>query len=152
VTATFAPPGSTGANPIPVGQAVTFKDGWVFKVVSATIDATAQIVAIPGNRPPPPGAQYTMVNVTAAYTGAGHSSFHEDLNGHALGAMGAHKFPYDPCYQQLPTPTFDPYQEVYSGQTLSGGVCFQIASNDADSLLLFARSVYDGSQTWFALR
>src|SRR5262249_30039717 len=48
VTAFFAPPGSTSANPIPLGQAATFKDGWVVKVVSATIDATAQIVAIPG--------------------------------------------------------------------------------------------------------
>ena len=36
--------------------------------------------------------------------------------------------------------------DAFSGQTVTGNVCFQIASNDADSLAL------DVADVWFALR
>jgi hypothetical protein len=147
VTEKFLPPGSTSANPIPFGHSFAFGDGWSFAVRSVTMDATAQIVAIPGNAPPPPGAQYTMLNVTATYAGRGHSSFDDS---HGLGVIGAQNVAYGSCSQQLPPPTFDPYRDVYSGTIISGNVCFQIASNDADSLLFFSDSY--NSRTWFALR
>jgi hypothetical protein len=150
VAATFGPPGSTSANPIPLGHAVTFKDGWNIKVVSTTFDATAQIVAIPGNRPPPPGAQYTMVNLSATYTGGGSSVL--DEVGDRFETVGAHNFAYDTCYEQLPPPVLSLYATVFSGQTESGNVCYQIASNDAPSLELKAYGGYSTGYVWFALR
>jgi hypothetical protein len=146
---TFGAPGSTSANPIPLGQAVTFKDGWVVKVVSATLDATAQIIAIPGNSPPPPGAQYAMVNFSATYTGGGSSAF--DEYGSRFEAIGVHNYSYSPCYERLPPPVLDPYDPVYSGQTVGGNVCYQIASNDAASLQLRSY-VSGGGYVWFGLR
>jgi hypothetical protein len=147
VTEKFLPPGSTSVNPIPFGHSFAFGDGWSFAVRSVTMDATAQILAIPGNAPPPPGAQYTMLNVTATYAARGHSSFDDS---HGLGVIGGQNVAYGSCSQQLPPPTFDPYRDVYSGTTITGNVCFQIASNDADSLLFFSDSY--NSRTWFALR
>lgn len=154
VTGLFLSPGSTRRNPIPLDRPFAFDDGWSFAVRSATIDATAEIVAIAGNQPPPPGAQYTMLNLAATYTGGGHSSFAlgDGDVGHGLAVIGAHGVAYGPCSQQLPPPVFDRYEQVNSGQTISGNVCFQIASNDAASLILFSESNEDGTKTWFALR
>ena len=70
VAVTFAAPGTTRANPIPLGRAAPVGRGWKLTVVSAALDATAQIVAIPGNESPHLGAQYTMLNLSATYTGA----------------------------------------------------------------------------------
>ena len=44
-------------------------------------------------------------------------------------------------------------EPVYSGQAVSGDICFQIAANDASSLAL-VRSGYTNpqQQIWFALR
>jgi Divergent InlB B-repeat domain len=156
VTEKLLPPGSTSANPIPLGDSLAFGDGWVFRVVSVSIDATAQLVATGGNTPPPPGAQYTMLNVTATYTGGGYSSFSGDAGGHRLSVIGSHNFAYGPCYQQLPPPPFDFYKDVYSGQTIGGNVCFRIATNDADSLALnsefYDERTHSERTVWFALR
>jgi hypothetical protein len=51
--------------------------GWWVKVNSAIPDATQQIVAIPGNSAPHPGAQYAMLNLTANYTSGGSSVLDE---------------------------------------------------------------------------
>jgi Divergent InlB B-repeat domain len=153
VTATFGPPGSTRANPIPIGHAGVLFSGWLFKVLSVTPNATQQIVAIPGNWPPPAGAQYFMLDVSATYTGGGSSDLALFPGG--LNTIGAHNAAYplhtSGCeYQHLPPPVFPPYGSLYSGQTASGNICFEIASNDADSLLLYSGDY--PSETWFALR
>jgi hypothetical protein len=43
------------------------------------------------------------------------------------------------------------FTPVASGQTVTGNLCFEIASKDAASLLLQGRGV-DGLPGWFALR
>jgi hypothetical protein len=143
----FGAPGSTSANPIPLGHAVRFKDGWVVRVVSATIDATAEIVALPGNSPPTPGAQYTLLNLSATYTGSGSSA----LTGNRFDAVGSHGYSYDDCYQQLPPPVLALYASVASGQTVGGNICYEVASEDADVLQLRAYAG-SGRYVWFALR
>jgi hypothetical protein len=129
---------------------VTFRDGWVVKVVSATIDATAQVAAIPGNSPPPPGAEYTVVNLSATYTGGGSSAL--DLGDDRFEAEGAHNYVYYYSYERPPSPALPFYAPVFSGQTESGNVCYQIASNDAASLELRAYGGVYGGYVWFALR
>jgi len=149
VAATFAPPGSTSANPTPLGQSVAFKDGWTIKVGSATLDATAQIVAIPGNSPPHPGAQYTMLNLSATYTGGGSSTL---ANFGEFDTIGVHNFSYPLCYEELPPPVLQIFTTVYSGQSINGNICFEVASNDAASLQLRTYGGGSYSKTWFALR
>src|SRR5262249_42558517 len=154
---TFGPPGSTTANPIPLGQAATFYDGWVVRIVSATIDATDQIVAIPGNYRPPPGAQYTMVNLSATYTGGGSAVLDPATIyvGDRFAAIGTRNYPYGYCPEKLPPPVLTFSIVVYSGQTESGNVCYLINSDDASSLELMAFGgeyrTYFG-YFWFALR
>jgi hypothetical protein len=94
-----------------------------------------------------------MLDVSATYMGGGSSDL--SVFPAALNTMGAHNAPYnlessDCEYQHLPPPVLPTYGSVYSGQTASGNVCFQIASNDADSLMLY----YDSypNKTWFALK
>jgi hypothetical protein len=150
VTATFRPPGSTNANPIPLGHRAAIGDGWVLSVTSATLDATAQIVAIPGNSPPHPGAQYTLLNLAATYTGGG-SSILDDF-GDKLSTVGAHNATYYGGCGQVPPPALPVYQSIFSGQSISGNICYEIASNDAPSLELRAYASFSGGYVWFALR
>lgn len=147
VAASFGAPGSTSANPIPLGHGVRFKDGWVVRVVSTTIDATAEIVALSGNSPPAPGAQYALLNLSATYEGAGSSALGENR----FEAVGSHNFSYDYCYQGLPPPVLPLYATVFSGQTVAGNICYEIASEDADVVHLRAYGG-SGAYVWFALR
>jgi hypothetical protein len=161
VTEKLLPPGSTSANPIPLGHAAAIGHSWMFTVNSATPDATAQILAIPGNTPPPPGAQYFMLNVAVTYTGGGSSSLGR-FDG--LETIGAHNATYtlsgSGCfYEDLPPPDLQhdiAYEQImYSGQSATGNICFRIASNDADSLQLkvYVEDQSVGSEyIWFALR
>ena len=56
----------------------------------------------------------------------------------------------------LPTPDLQPMilanDSVTSGQSVEGNVCFQVAANDASTLLLHpARTEHDGAfDVWFA--
>jgi hypothetical protein len=123
------------------------------KQVEAVRDLNGEVVSYP----PPPGAQYTLVDLSVTYVGAGPSGFEDYLFG-ALKAEGAGKVRYEPtCTPPQPLGSIDP---VLAGQTDAGNVCFEIASDDANSLLLtgFAAT---GARTahypfrrpvWFALQ
>jgi hypothetical protein len=139
---------STRAKPIPLGRSMTLPDGWVIKVVSATIDATAEIVAIPGNSPPPPGAQYTIVELSATYTGGGSRVLYA---GRFPAYGAAYNFPRLPSNQKPPPPMLSLPVRVHSRQTVSGNLCYEIPSADAASLELLVGSDI-GGQAWFALR
>jgi hypothetical protein len=69
-----------------------------------------------------------------------------------LQAAGSHNAPY--AYYSCgipPAPNFEHVSgNVFSGQSITGNVCFQIAANDADSLMLSASA--DSGHVWFALR
>jgi hypothetical protein len=152
VGVTFIPPGAQ-SNPIPLGQAATIRNVLQEKVVSVTPDAWQQIsqVTFPNGElantdPPPPGAQDFMLLLSVTYTGGGKATLSEM----GLTAVGSHNASYgaeDDWCGFLPAPDLSSFNvDVFSGQTITGYVCFQIAENDADSLLL-----RDGD-TWFALR
>jgi hypothetical protein len=158
VGVTFIAPGDR-ANPFPLGQTVKLSAKWQMKVISATLNATDQVVALkdeygdPENDPPPPGAQYTLVNISGTYIGGG-SSYANELFG-AVRMEGVHNATYygSEC---IPPPPRVPYRDVFSGQTVTGNLCFRIAANDADSLMLSVShedpKTYSEVTTWFALR
>jgi hypothetical protein len=62
-------------NPLPIGTTFAISDGWRFRVVSDTIDATAQITAIPGNKPPPWGRSTRCSTFLPPTQAGGQSSF-----------------------------------------------------------------------------
>ncbi|HKN62734.1 MAG TPA: hypothetical protein VJV76_00225 [Gaiellaceae bacterium] len=155
VTASFVPPGDR-LNPYPLAKAATLQSGWELKVNSATINADAKVEGVRGqygnpvNSPPPAGAQYTIVNVSMTYQGTGSYSLPVYLSG--VQAEGAGNAGYDVggC-QPPPLDLALDFAPVSSGQTVTGNLCFEIASKDAASLLLQGRGMY-GLPGWFALR
>ncbi len=80
VAATFAPPGSSRANPIPLGQTAPIADGFRLKVVSVTPAAWLG--------PPAPGGQNFVVLLTVTYVGGGTGDLLPLINN--LDAAGTH--------------------------------------------------------------
>ena len=160
VTASFLSPGYR-QNPYPLGAVGTLQDGWDLKVNSALINADAEVEAVtdpasgsPANPPPPAGAQYTLVNVSMTYQGDYQGDASSSLPGVLFGVLaeGAGNAGYDVDGCQPPPLDLDSdFTPVPSGQTVTGNLCFQIASRDAASLLLQGRGM-DGLPAWFALR
>ena len=156
VTASFVPPGDR-LNPYPLGTTVTLVGGWRLKVNSVILDADAQVEAVmdfgqPANPPPQPGAQYTLVNASLTYVGGGSSSDSSIVAG-SIRAEGQGDAPYT-TYCIPPGYELGYGTQVFSGQTLTGNLCFEIASNDAASLLLTGNGMAGAAElpVWFALR
>lgn len=155
VRVTFVPPGNR-LNPYAFGKTGPVGNGWDVKINSTVPNANSIIEAVvdqygsPANQPPPAGAQDYMVNVTLTYTGGGSSNaFDNVLDG--LRAQGAHKadYAYYSCGTP-PTPNFESVSgDLFSGQSLTGNVCFQVAVNDVSSLMVHQFGVSD---VWFALK
>jgi hypothetical protein len=152
---TFVPPGNQ-LNPYAFGKTGPVGNGWDVKINSTVPNADSIIEAVtdqygdPINQPPPAGAQDYMVNVTLTYTGGGSSNaFDNVLDG--LRAQGVHKadYAYYSCGTP-PTPNFESVSgDLFSGQSLTGNVCFQVAVNDVSSLMVHQFGVSD---VWFALK
>jgi hypothetical protein len=149
----FLAPGSTAKNAVPLGQSAAVDTSWSVTVDDAALDATAQLLAIPANRPPRKGMQFALVHLSATYTGTGLGSLENAMAFYAVGAQGR---PYDRCEEKLPPPPLPLSEIVYPGQTVSGNVCYELAARDAASLLLFAGYYEQRDQSehkvWFALR
>jgi hypothetical protein len=154
---TFIAPGAR-TNPFPLGQPVKL-EGWTVKVNSAILNANSEVAAVrdefgrPENSPPRAGAQYTLVNVSLTFVGGGSSNLRDYLFDHELDAEGVHNAPYRSTGCVPPPPDPNLVGDVFSGQTVVGDLCYQIASNDADSLMLTAfEESENGRIVWFALR
>ena len=159
VTASFLPPGDR-LNPYALGTTATLQDGWQLKVNSALINADTEVEAVkdqygnPVNPVPPPGAQYTLVNVSMTYQGDYQGDGSKSIPAFLLGvqAEGAGNAGYNVDGCQPPPLDLDAdFTPVLTGQTVTGNLCFEIASKDAPSLYLQSRRV-DGLPGWFALR
>lgn len=150
------PPGKR-LNPYGLGTEVRLAGGWKVKVNSAIINADAQVEAVmyqgkPANPTPPAGHQYTLVNATATYVGSGSSDL-ADFAVH-LETEGAHNLPYTLGCSPPPL-DLESIGIVSSGQGGTGNLCYEIASNDAGTLLLTGDSdatAVGGSRVWFAPR
>jgi hypothetical protein len=160
VSVKLLPPGASSANPIPLGVAAVVRKVWSMKVVSVTPNANDQVLAACNYDPncqTPPGAQEYMAGLSVTYKGGGSAGVGIGLIG-LVETIGSHRTSYDtnttPCPGPWPAPSFRyTEQKVFSGQTVSGNVCYQIAHNDADSLVMFVYSGENDSQkVWFALR
>ena len=160
VTASFVPPGDR-LNPYRLGTAVTLAGGWRFKVNSATINATAEVEAVTNqygdhiNPPPSAGAQYSVVNVTATYVGGGSSYLASFLLFQGqIEVEGARNAAYELTECTPPPLDLTAVGQVLPGQTEIGNLCFEIASNDASTLLLSGQVMKSNTHqtVWFALR
>jgi hypothetical protein len=159
LSVTFVPPGDR-LNAYPLGTAVRLDGAWRLTVNSAVLDADDQVEAVADqhghrlNPPPPAGTQYTLVNVSLTYIGSGSSNVSSYVE-YWLGAEGAGSKQYRLSCTPPPLDLATVLDSTYSAQTVTGNLCFDIASNDASTLLLFgtATTPADSFKTvYFALR
>jgi hypothetical protein len=159
VGVTFIAPG-TQRNPIPLGQAATVRKIWSMKVMSVTPNANTQVLAANNNAQyaqVPPGAQDFMVSLSVTYNGGGSADIGIGLIG-LVETVGSHGAIYDtnttPCPGSWPEPSFKYVeQRLFSGQSATGNICYLIAANDADSLVMFVyNDANDTQKLWYALR
>lgn len=144
-------PGAAGtrANPIPIGQTVAIGDDWELTVLSVTPDATDLVMAENSfNDPPAPGHQYLLVTVRLTYTGDDSDEFY----GWGLRAVGQSAVSYsqfeDSCGV---TPDELSSRELFTGGTIEGNLCWSVATEDADSLVLYDGDLDSDERVYLSL-
>jgi hypothetical protein len=135
VTPEAGDPGTRG-NPFPLGETARVGD-WDLTVVSATPDAGEAVLAEnPFNDPPTDGYRFFIVEITATYRGADAESLFIGLTFNAVGSGGV-AYDFSAYCGVIPDP-IDDFADVLTGDTVTGNICWQVATDDADSLVLLA--------------
>ena len=166
---TPVPPGSTPTpvcNPGPLGSRecplpfgvpaeVEFDetDHWEITVLGTQPDATEAVLAYySGNDPPADGNQFYMATIRVKYLGPNSTEFDEFGQLASLGVGGvvynySNRCGLPPNYLPVPSP------ELFTNGTIEGSVCWEIASTDAESLVMIVDPDGYGNKdrAWFAL-
>lgn len=141
----------TRGNPLPLGD-TTELNGWEVSVLSSTADATDIVLRENQfNDPPTAGRQFFIVDVSATYLGSGSDTAFAGL---AFSAVGESSVAYDleDTCGVIPD-EFDAFNEVFSGGTITGNVCWSVRSADVQSLVLILDEGFgfDGERFFLAL-
>jgi hypothetical protein len=147
-------PGLTRGNPIPLGQTADIGGGFRWQINSFT-------PAVQLSPPAQAGHQYAVANVTATYVGgSGTEGSLGRLVQQDFKVIGSRNVVYSwgpggpSSYPTAPEPDLSQNPATLSpGQSATGNVCWEIASDDAATLE--AEIPYwnpSGATTWFALR
>lgn len=156
-TPTPIPGLGTQQSPVPFGTTFTFlnsvTDHWEFTVLEATPDATTEILNHNRfNDPPASGNQFYMVKVRAKYLGTGSQTF-RDTRLKTLGDSGVVYAGFDTWCGLIPNSLPEP--ELFTNGQVEGNECWEVASADADSLVLFVEPrssfSFSGTRFWFSL-
>ena len=153
---TTPPPLGSQTNPVSFSQVVEFLKGgsplWALAITQTTPDASEIVLAENMfNDPPEPGTQFYMVLVEAKYLGSGSSEIGSDLDFSTLGQSGVAYKTFDPGCGVIPD-ELPVYTEVFSGGSVQGWLCWQVSSDDADSLLVFVDEFLGTNRVWFDLK
>jgi hypothetical protein len=147
VAARFVAPG-TKTNPIPMQTRWPIGDGWTLKVVGVTPNSDGQVIGNASGLPavPDSGTQFFMLDVVVGYPTTGSGMLGPMAQNWS--AEGRHGFKYEyfddthcgaAADVSLPAPDLQPLlvnnELVSSGQSVEGHICFQVATNDASTLL-----------------
>ena len=142
--------GSQG-NPVPFGQTVKVEQ-WEITVVKTVADATKEVLnRSTWNDPPGEGNQFFMVTVKAKFRGSGSTRFDGSYRMRALGPSGVVYTTFENSCGVIPDKLADP--ELFKGGQIEGAVCWEIVSEDADSLVMILDpdAFSDGKRVWFSL-
>ena len=141
-------PGLTRLNPIPLGQTANIGGGFEWRINSFT--PTVEL-----SPPAPAGKQYAVANVTATFVGSSGQGSPATVAQNNFDVIGNQNVVYS--WGQCPVgPEPDLSQDptlLSPGQSLTGNVCWEIASSDAAFLEAeISHWNPSGATTWFALR
>ncbi|HOT07520.1 MAG TPA: hypothetical protein PLI05_03505 [Methanotrichaceae archaeon] len=143
----FAPQGSR-EEPVPLGTPVDLVDGWEIRVIRVIPNATEMVMTTdPGNDPPRPGYQYFIASIEGRYHGSASSILDPGLR---LRALGRSEIPYRSFDRLVAIPDPLPRTESFSGALVTGNVCWEVRSSDADLLVMFDHASRD-SRIYMAL-
>jgi hypothetical protein len=149
------PPGSSRANPVPLGKPGSLGNGWTVTITSVNTAATSAILAAdPTNAAPADGLHYVMITVTATYTGPGSSHLTPSTSFRAVGASNVDHSTSNSFCGELPPPNLDLTNPlVFNGGTESGyAACWMVGITDVASLEMYYQPLLSTTQVWFALR
>lgn len=158
-TATSEPVLGSRENPVPLGVTIETKgeeiaeDHFEITVIDVVPDATSMVLA--ENQftdPPEAGNQFFMVTLRAKYLGPDSTTFDGSFRLRALGSRGVVYTTFENSCGTIPNELPEP--ELFTNGEVEGAVCWQIASSDADSLMMFLDEhflSFAGERVWFSL-
>ena len=149
--------GSRG-NPVPLGTALKVRnsetDHWEVTVLETTTDATELVLdENQFNDPPEEGNQFFIAKVRAKYLGTDSNRFNGSLRLGTLGDGGVVYTTFGNSCGVIPDEL--PNSELFTNGTIEGNECWEIASTDAESLLMVFGKAFltsDGNRVWFSLQ
>ena len=120
---------------MPTGVLASFGTGWSITVVSTSPNGNAAVAAEDQfNKPPDAGKQFFLATVAITYTGDDSDSFSSS----DLEAVGPSNVGYTTFSNSCGViPNELPSNEISSGGTIQGNVCWEVLSTDADELLMY---------------
>jgi hypothetical protein len=144
---------NTEADPAAMG--VTGQTGpYLITVTGTNPDATDQILEMDSfNEGPADGYRFVLINVSVTYIGDGVGDPGVELSYDGVGQSGTE---YSTAADSCGIVTNDEFStgDLFTGAVVTYNVCWQVAADDADSLLLQVASYGDGSgeTVWFSLQ
>ena len=147
-------PGLTRQAPVPFKVVGAVGAGWTLRMDGYAPNANAAVEAANEfNEPPPPGKQYAVATVNAAFGGPADKA--TLLGAVFFKAVGPRGLAYDStdCVVVL-ADDIDIFRDVFAGGSLSGDVCFVVDAADAVGLVLYAETYdpeFNLDSTFFAL-
>jgi len=151
VTTEGGDPGTRG-NPFPIGETARVGN-WDLTVVSAAPDAGEAVLAEnPFNDPPADGYRFFIAEIAATYQGAEAESLFLGLTFEAVGNGGV-AYDFSAYCGVIPDP-IDDFFDIPTGGTVTGNICWQVTTDDADSLVLMAYPGFSfgDDRAFFSLR
>jgi hypothetical protein len=145
--------GSSRTEPIPFGE--TGAVGDLHVTVDAVEPLADELIAAANefNEPPETGNQFFMAAVTVTNAGLEVASPWMDLNFQAVGDASVGYTEFDNSCGVVPDGGTS-IADVFPGGTVTFNVCWQIASDDAGSLVMYIDPLFsfdDSERAWFAL-
>jgi hypothetical protein len=125
------------SQPVLIGDGKTLSDGWSLAIRGVKYDAAAEILAKNMfNESPEPGRQFVLVDLMLAYNGFQDPksailevSFNSvGQSNVAYGSLGCGILPNE----------LDRFSDVFTGGSVSGKICFDVLTDDVESLVLYA--------------
>ena len=149
--------GSSRDNPVPIGQSVEI-DGWDVKVVDTIPNATEAVLAENQfNDQPAEGRQFFIATIEATFTGNNvdkdSGQFWLDVTNNVVDDNNVTYSSMDDYCGVIPDALEDT-NEVFVGGTVTGNVCWPVATDQVDSLVMFVEPTFSFRQerTWISLQ
>ena len=157
-TTTPVPLDGTRSNPLPFGDTAALSIGesdpaWTFQVVEFIPDGTSAVMAENQfNDPPADGRQFAIVRLQATYRGLDEPAML--LSDVSFVAVDDSNLTYDLDDDCGVVPDeLDQFGQVYAGGVVEGNLCWSVATEHIDSLLLGISPSFSSDAPYFmALR